>query len=350
MPLTFDQTRVGYAAMWRKMGVRPERASQAQAIAAQLVASKGRYLSVSQTIGCPWWFVAIIHQLEGGGNFSTHLHNGDSLRARTRNVPAGRPKAGNPPFTWDESALDALRLKKVEQVRDWPIERALWEWEKYNGMGYFGKCNSPYLWSYSNLYASGKYVRDHVFSSTAVSAQCGAAVLLKFILEKEPDSMQELRDYLEPYAKLFPALANAFGGKLGELALTILAEEISAPDTVADVLAKLRTLRLTERTDALGKVEAALGQFSAHDAPVVAAEVKPAPALSPLDALFGGDRLKGYKTLIGIGAYVALKIALGVGIAPVLLTPGVVEMLTSVIFGWIGIGVAAKLDRPKVEG
>ena len=38
---------------------------------------------------------------------------------------------------------------------------------------------SPYLWSFSNHYARGKYVADGHFSATAVSQQCGAALLLK---------------------------------------------------------------------------------------------------------------------------------------------------------------------------
>lgn len=43
---------------------------------------------------------------------------------------------------------------------------------------------SPYLWSYSNHYSKGKYVRDRVFDPEAVSDQCGAAVLLKALQER----------------------------------------------------------------------------------------------------------------------------------------------------------------------
>ena len=41
----------------------------------------------------PWWVLACIHGLGSNFDFSRHLHNGDSLRWRTRNVPAGRPLA-----------------------------------------------------------------------------------------------------------------------------------------------------------------------------------------------------------------------------------------------------------------
>ena len=43
---------------------------------------------------------------------------------------------------------------------------------------------SPYLWSFSTHYARGKYVADGKWSPTAVSAQCGVAVLLRRLAEK----------------------------------------------------------------------------------------------------------------------------------------------------------------------
>ena len=44
--------------------------------------------------------------------------------------------------------------------------------------------NTPYLWSYSNNYTSGKYIADGIWSDSAVSRQCGAAVLLRRMAEK----------------------------------------------------------------------------------------------------------------------------------------------------------------------
>jgi cell wall-associated NlpC family hydrolase len=58
----------------------------------------------------------------------------------------------------------------------------LYKLEEYNGFGYRNlrpAIASPYLWSFSNHYARGKFVADGRFSPTAVSQQCGAAVLLK---------------------------------------------------------------------------------------------------------------------------------------------------------------------------
>ena len=38
--------------------------------------------------------------------------------------------------------------------------------------------HTPYLWSFSNQYTSGKFVQDGVFDPNAISKQCGAAVIL----------------------------------------------------------------------------------------------------------------------------------------------------------------------------
>ena len=52
---------------------------------------KARYAAVGKPFGIPWHVVGIIHMLEAAANFTTHLHNGDPLTARTVHVPAGRP-------------------------------------------------------------------------------------------------------------------------------------------------------------------------------------------------------------------------------------------------------------------
>jgi lysozyme family protein len=130
----------------------------------------------------PWYVVGIIHSLEAGSDFTRHLHNGDPLTARTTHWPPGHPATGRPPFTWEASATDALRLKGFDTWRDWTIAGTLYKLEAYNGFGYrdhHPDVPSPYLWSFSNHYTRGKYTSDRHFSRTAVSQQCGAAVLLK---------------------------------------------------------------------------------------------------------------------------------------------------------------------------
>ncbi len=181
---SFEATQRGYSNLWASMTVRPEKREIAETIARKLSGQKSRYDAVSDRTGVPWWWIAITHQLEAGGSFRGHLHNGDPLTARTRQVPAGRPREGSPPFTWEFSAEDALRMHDLDAIRDWSVARALYEFERYNGWGYVPrKINSPYLWSYSTHYTRGKYVADGRFDASAVSSQCGAAVLLRVMLD-----------------------------------------------------------------------------------------------------------------------------------------------------------------------
>lgn len=68
--------------------------------------------------------------------------------------------------------------------RDWSLARTLWRFEGYNGFGYYPKgINSPYLWSFSNHYTKGKFVRDGVYDPAAVSKQCGAAAMLRALID-----------------------------------------------------------------------------------------------------------------------------------------------------------------------
>jgi lysozyme family protein len=149
-------------------------------------ANRDRYERISRLVGgaIPWDFVSIIHNMECGLNFGKHLHNGDPLSARTRLVPAGRPVAGSPPFTFEASAIDALTMKGKEfhLVEDWSIPALLHRVEGFNGYGYrkyHPDVLSPYLWSGSNHYTRGKYVADGEWSASAVSKQLGTALILK---------------------------------------------------------------------------------------------------------------------------------------------------------------------------
>ena len=51
--------------------------------------------------------------------------------------------------------------------------------EEYNGLGYASRgVPSPYVWSGTDQYRSGKYVRDRVYDPNAVDSQLGCAGLL----------------------------------------------------------------------------------------------------------------------------------------------------------------------------
>jgi lysozyme family protein len=174
-----------YVTFFRRAAFRSETArKEAVRFAKIATENKAMYEKAGNPLGIPWWFVAALHMLEASFNFNTHLHNGDPLTAKTKQVPKGRPAAGAPPFTWEESARDALTFEKLDGLKDWSLARALHRFEAFNGFGYRDKqVPSPYLWSMTKLYSKGKFIADGEFSKTAVSKQCGAAALLMALIE-----------------------------------------------------------------------------------------------------------------------------------------------------------------------
>jgi lysozyme family protein len=172
-----------YARLFTSIEIRPERMRMANWHLSMLRNSRSRYEAVGDITGVPWYFIGITHGLEASFNFRAHLHNGDfPLSSRTRQVPSGRPRVWLPPADWASSARDALGLLGFTGQKDWSLERTLYRLEAYNGLGYrsYG-VPTPYLWSFSNHYQSGKYVADGKWSPTARSQQCGAAVMLKML-------------------------------------------------------------------------------------------------------------------------------------------------------------------------
>lgn len=184
-----------YTNLYNTAQTRPEKRTEIANISGRIMQGWARYEAVAATLanGIPWWFIGITHFMEAGifqNPFAFHLHCGDPLYNRTFHVPAGRPKF-NPghgstppshdnPYSWEESALDALRLMKYDRVQDWSIENCLVLFEKFNGMGYKRRgVPSPYLWSYSQHYTKGKYVLDGKYDPEKVSKQPGVAVLMK---------------------------------------------------------------------------------------------------------------------------------------------------------------------------
>lgn len=172
-----------YAAWFAAAQIRPEHQASADWHLTMMRASRQRYQALGKQVSVPWQFVAAIHGLEASFNFRAHMHNGDHpLTQRTRQVPAGRPRAWLPPASWEGSALDAMRLMGFAGQSDWSLPRMLYRLEAYNGFGYrHSRRASPYLWSFSTLYSRGKFVADGRYDPAARSKQCGAAIMLKVL-------------------------------------------------------------------------------------------------------------------------------------------------------------------------
>lgn len=148
-------------------------------------ASQERYQQLSDVSGVPWHFIGGVHMLEASCDFGRHLYNGDHLERRTVNFPPGRPREGEPPFSFEFSAMHALQDEGVVNWTDWSIPGMLFKWEAYNGFGYrFHGVNSPYLWGGSQHYTKGLFFPDHVFNPERVSAAIGVAVILRSMVDR----------------------------------------------------------------------------------------------------------------------------------------------------------------------
>lgn len=176
-------TASDYQNLYATAKLDPAKAQELQAICATIIANYGRYKSVSYLTSIPWFCVAAIHFRESNSRFTCHLHNGDPLSARTVHVPANRPTDGQPPFTWEQSATDAL--KGIWRPLQWNLPGALEFMERYNGVGYQKhSVNTPYLWDYTDKYTSGLFVADGSFDANKRESRPGCVAILKTLEAK----------------------------------------------------------------------------------------------------------------------------------------------------------------------
>jgi len=179
-----------YDRLFSDLEIRPEKVAIVDHISRKILENKPRYqLIASKFKNIPFFFIGIIHAMETGLRFDCHLHNGDPLTSRTVHVPAGRPAGGSPPFTFEDSAMDALTLEGSDALKYTSVAEIAFALERYNGFGYrkhHPEVNSPYLWSFTNRYTKGKFVADGEFDPDAVSQQCGAMALLFVLTRLDP--------------------------------------------------------------------------------------------------------------------------------------------------------------------
>lgn len=186
MLYTLGALQSEYASLWRAMVPDASRDGAFLGACRKMQAGMVAYRKVEAVTGVPAAVIAVIHIREANGDFATHLHNGDPLNQRTYHVPAGRPTIGDPPFTWEESATDALRFQGLTGLQ-WTIEQAAFRLEGYNGFGYRNRgLRSPYLWGGTNQQEPGKYVADGKFDPATVDRQLGCMPLLAKLWSLDP--------------------------------------------------------------------------------------------------------------------------------------------------------------------
>jgi lysozyme family protein len=146
---------------------------------------RSRYQAVAAKTGVPWPVIAVIHERECSQDWTGSLAQGDPWDRISVHVPAGR----GPFKSWEEAAIDALNncAPYAGRNRDWTIGPLLTKLEEYNGLGYAARgVPSPYVWSGTDQYRSGKYVRDGIYDPNAVDSQPGCAGLLMAMTALDP--------------------------------------------------------------------------------------------------------------------------------------------------------------------
>lgn len=157
------------------------------AVAKRLVSAgaKATYENVSARTGVPWAFIAVAHERECSQDWHGSLAQGDPWDKVSVHVPAGR----GPFQSWEDAAVDALVhcAPYAAKNMDWSIGGTLTKLEEYNGLGYAARGKpSPYIWSGTDQYKSGKYVRDGVYDPNAIDTQLGCAGLLMAMMALDP--------------------------------------------------------------------------------------------------------------------------------------------------------------------
>ncbi|MDD2902008.1 MAG: TIGR02594 family protein [Syntrophales bacterium] len=173
-PPKFTDQQEKYQRLFDTLTINPEKIGAIDRMIERLLKNRRLYEVVASPLGIPWVGLGLIHGLEGGAGISRRLQDGARL-----------PETDNPESTWQESASRILQNQGWHQWQDWSIPGLLFKLEEYNGWGYYyHRVNSPYLWSFSQHYNRGKYIRDGVWSAAAVSQQAGAAVILRRMLDR----------------------------------------------------------------------------------------------------------------------------------------------------------------------
>lgn len=159
----------------------------------KLIEHKEKYQAVAEEIGCPTTFVMGIHIRENArdiGRFSSYLGNGQALDKVTTFVPKGR----GPFSSWEEGAIDALKLHNLDEIEDWSMERMVYEWERFNGFGYRWRqkkypdilMHTPYVWNHTQHYEKGRFVSDGKFNPRSEDKNIGCFVLHHILIELDP--------------------------------------------------------------------------------------------------------------------------------------------------------------------
>ncbi|WP_461329493.1 hypothetical protein [Bradyrhizobium diazoefficiens] len=190
----------------------------------RLYKARQRYQAVERETSVPWPAIAAIHERESSQDWRASLAQGDPWNRVSVHVPAGR----GPFDSWEAAAIDALVKCPpfLARHKDWSIAAALTALETYNGIGYAARCvPSPYLWSGTNQYRAGKYVRDGVYDPGKVDPQLGCAALMIALMELDPEinfAGAKIAKSPPVGESTRPSLTNPSKGSIGAFAINLV--------------------------------------------------------------------------------------------------------------------------------
>lgn len=259
MSWTFEATERGYANLWKSATLKGGAdAANADTFSDKIIAAEQRYRSVQASTSVPWYFIGALHMRESSCNFAGVLHNGQHIIG-TGGLTTIEPIGRGPFSSWEEAAIDALKLKSMQRVQSWSVARMLYQAEVFNGLGYVGHgTNSPYVWAGTNHEQPGKYIRDHVWDGTFDDPQIGVAAVLIRLAEKRPDI----------HADLYPATS---------------VEKPPVSDDPSDVIKEIQNLRsdITQLISSVGTLVNAIKGVAPSPAPIVEPKPEPTPTPAP---------------------------------------------------------------------
>lgn len=174
---------VDYLKSWNEALVDTSRKAEIDSISSLCLGYWPLYEAVKEACGVPEYMTACLDYRESDFDHRSYLANGDPLfnsdgrPLQTRHVPKGL----GPVKSWVEGAVLSLNDAGFHIGLDWNnIADVLFYLESYNGLGYQHHGHiSPYLWSGTSLYTSGKYVSDGVYDNNFVDKQIGCVPILR---------------------------------------------------------------------------------------------------------------------------------------------------------------------------
>lgn len=186
MAITFATTQASYSELLKRAQIKSSWQGAYDRAAAYIMRNRTRYEDVARGLDMPWQLIGCLHWREADGSFAGVLHNGEKILGTGRKTRL-EPKGRGPFDTWEEAAIDAIRIKVATRPPEWSLEGVAWFAENFNGLGYrryHPGVNSPYLWSGTTVYGGGKYTSDGHFDYKHVDQQLGVMPLYQMLIDK----------------------------------------------------------------------------------------------------------------------------------------------------------------------